>query len=77
GAGDEPLELTTVAEEGEAQGLADLLASARELARSAQGSEDRTRQALYAAIGRAHDFGLAALEQPDEFAELVEDAGLT
>ncbi|HEY6868697.1 MAG TPA: hypothetical protein VI199_02970 [Novosphingobium sp.] len=75
--GEEPLELTMLAEADEPQGLADLLASARELARSAQGAEDRTRQALYAALGRAHDFGLAALEQPEAFAELVEEAGLT
>lgn len=57
-------------------GLADLLASARELAHAAQGSEDRSRQALYAAIGRAYDFARAAAQQPDDFAELVEDAGL-
>jgi hypothetical protein len=58
-------------------GLADWLASARELAEAAQGSEDRTRQALYAAIGRAYDFSLAAAEAPEEFAELVADSGLT
>ncbi|WP_296675457.1 hypothetical protein [Novosphingobium sp.] len=58
-------------------GLADWLASARELAELANGSEDRTRSALYAAIGRAYDFSLAAVEAPDEFAELVADSGLT
>lgn len=58
-------------------GLADWLASARELAEAAQGSEDRTRQALYAAIGRAYDFSLAAAEAPEEFAELVADSGLS
>ena len=57
--------------------LADWLASARELAQAAQGSEDRTRNALYAAIGRAYDFSLAAQAEPDEFAELVADSGLT
>ena len=56
--------------------LADWLASARELAQAAQGSEDRTRNALYAAIGRAWDFALAAEAQPDDFAELVADSGL-
>ena len=78
---DEPLELTVLADGteawAEAPGLADLLASARDLARAAQGSEDRSRHALYAAIGRAHDFALAALASPAEFAELVADAGLT
>ncbi|MFC0589884.1 hypothetical protein ACFFF7_10700 [Novosphingobium aquiterrae] len=58
-------------------GLADWLASARELAEVANGSEDRTRSALYAAIGRAYDFSLAAAEAPDEFAELVAESGLT
>ena len=57
--------------------LADWLASARELAQAAQGSEDRTRGALYAAIGRAYDFSIAAAEAPDDFAELVADSGLT
>ncbi len=58
-------------------GLADWLASARELAEAARGSEDRTRHTLYAAIGKAYDFSLAATEAPDEFAELVSDSGLT
>lgn len=57
--------------------LADWLASARELAQAAQGSEDRTRNALYAAIGRAYDFSIAAYAAPEEFAELVADSGLT
>lgn len=61
----------------EEMGLADWLASARELAQAAQGSEDRTRHALYAAIGRAYDFSLAATADPEEFAELVADSGLT
>ncbi|MBS0482268.1 MAG: hypothetical protein JSR96_08970 [Proteobacteria bacterium] len=57
--------------------LADWLASARELADAARGSEDRTRTALYAAIGRAYDFSLAAAQAPEDFAELVADSGLT
>jgi hypothetical protein len=56
--------------------LADWLVAARELATAASGSEDRTRQALYQAIGRAHDFSLAAAQAPDEFEELLADAGL-
>jgi hypothetical protein len=58
-------------------GLADRLALAREVAIEARSCEDRTRGALYDAIGRAHDFALAAGEAPDEFAEIVADAGLT
>lgn len=61
----------------DAPGLADILALARELAAAAHGAEDRSRQALYAAIGKAHDFALAAAAQPEDLAELVADAGLT
>ena len=57
--------------------LGDWLASARELAEAARGSEDRTRTALYAAIGRAYDFSLAAADAPAQFDELVADSGLT
>ena len=57
--------------------LSDWLASAREYALAAQGTEDRSRCALYAAIGRAYDFSLAAAAQPAQFAELVAQAGLT
>ena len=66
-----------VSEDSEDMGLADYLASAREMAEMARGSEDRTRHALYAAIGRAYDFSLAAEAEPEEFAELVADSGLT
>ena len=59
----------------EPRDLADWLASARALADAARGSEDRSRAALYAAIGRAWDFALAAAAAPAEFAALVEDAG--
>jgi hypothetical protein len=57
-------------------GLGDWLAAARELAVAARGSEDRTRTALYQAIGRAYDFSLAAAGAPREFEELLADADL-
>lgn len=57
--------------------LCDWLASARELAQAANSSEDRTRNALYEAVGRAYDFSLAADQAPEEFDELVTDSGLT
>jgi hypothetical protein len=57
--------------------LADWLASARDYAAAANSSEDRTRSALYAAIGRAWDFALAAQAEPEEYAEMVAEAGLT
>jgi hypothetical protein len=69
--------LELAANHAEAMGLADWLASARELAQAARSSEDRTRGALYAAIGRAYDFALAANDEPEEFHELITDAGLT
>ena len=58
-------------------GLFDYLASARELARTADTTEDRSRSALYAAVSRAYDFSLAALAQPDDYAELIAESGLT
>ena len=57
--------------------LGDWLAAAREMAVAARGSEERTRDALYEAIGRAYDFSLAAAEAPAEFDEIVADSGLT
>jgi hypothetical protein len=59
------------------ESLADWLASARILAALAHSSEDRTRSALYEAIGRAWDFALAAAQAPDDYAEMIADAGLT
>ncbi len=58
-------------------GLYDCLAEARELARAADSTEDRSRTALYAAVSRAYDFSLAAAEAPEDYAELIADAGLT
>lgn len=57
--------------------LADWLAAARADARAALGSEHRSRQALYAAIGRAYDFSLAAQDDPDAYAEMLADAEIT
>ena len=61
----------------QAMALSDWLAAARELAQAAQAADDRSRQSLYAAIGRAYDFSLAAADDADGFAELLADAGLT
>jgi len=57
--------------------LGDWLAAARQVADAARSNEDRTRTALYEAIGRAYDFSLAAAEAPAEFAELLAAAELT
>ena len=61
----------------DADGLYDCLAEARELAYTARSTEDRSRTALYAAVGRAYDFSLEAQADPDGCAELVADSGLT
>ena len=74
---DEAFELTDLAAPEADMGLADWLASAREMALVACSSEDRTRSALYAAIGRAYDFSLAAQDEAEAFHDLVADAGLT
>lgn len=58
-------------------GLYDWLAAARELAHAADATEDRSRSALYAAVGRAYDFSLAAQAAPEDYAELLETSGLT
>jgi hypothetical protein len=82
----EPLELTTVADEGEWDppepaldsdaGLADRLCAARESAEAARGADGRSRLALYRALGQAYDFALAAEADPEGYAEILEDAGL-
>ena len=58
-------------------GLHDCLAAARELAQSARVSEDRSRQALYQAVGRAYDFSIVADAEPDAYHELIEESGLS
>ncbi len=57
-------------------GLYDCLALARELARAADSTEDRSRTALYAAVSRAYDFSLLAQAAPDDYAELIAESGL-
>jgi hypothetical protein len=57
--------------------LADWLDAARQCADHARDSDQRTRDALYQAIGQAHDFALVSAENPTEYAELLSGAGLT
>jgi len=79
----EPLELDPPAEaswdEPELDldaGLADRLGVARDSADAARGADQRSRAALYRALGLAYDFALAAEADSDGYAELLEDAGL-
>jgi len=69
-------ELETAALDDNAD-LHDYLTAARELAKSARASEDRSRHALYEAVGRAYDFSIAAKEAPQDYNNLVEQSGLT
>jgi hypothetical protein len=57
-------------------GLADRLSAARQCAEAATGAEARSRMALYRALGQAYDFALAAEAAPDDYAEMLEDAGV-
>jgi hypothetical protein len=57
-------------------GLADWLEAAREGAIAFRGADSRSRAALYRALGLCYDFALVAERRPDEYAELLEDAGL-
>jgi hypothetical protein len=59
------------------EGLYDCLAAAREMAQAAQNTEDRSRKALYSAVGRAYDFSIEAQNAPEDFDELLVDNGLT
>ncbi|MGQ0661133.1 hypothetical protein [Sphingosinicella sp.] len=59
-----------------ADGLADRLAIARDSAGEAEAAHGRSRAALYRALGHAHDFALAAANDPEGYAELLADAGI-
>ncbi|WP_018075884.1 hypothetical protein [Novosphingobium nitrogenifigens] len=63
-------------EEREPRSLSEWLETARASAQRARATEDRTRQALYAAIERTWDFALAARAAPDDYARLIAEAGL-
>ena len=56
--------------------LADWLSAARDSANIAAQCEQRSRAALYAAIGQAYDFYLMTLEHPEDYQALLEDSGL-
>jgi hypothetical protein len=65
------------AQADENSSLADWLDAARQSADNAREADLRTRDALYQAIGRAHDFALVAAKNADDYAEILSDAGLT
>jgi hypothetical protein len=69
--------VSPAAELSEDAGLYDWLAAARQLAHTANTTEDRSRGALYEAVSRAYDFSLAAEAAPEDYAELIAESGLT
>jgi hypothetical protein len=56
--------------------LADRLDLARASAEQARHADQRSRAALYRALGHAYDFALAAEASPADYAELLADTGL-
>ena len=56
--------------------LADRLAHAREAADRLRAANERSRAALYAALGEAYDFHKGAEAAPDDYAELLDDCGI-
>jgi hypothetical protein len=57
-------------------GLADRLSAARETAEVLKAADGRSRAALYRALALAYDFAVAARRVPEDYAEILEDAGL-
>ncbi len=57
--------------------LADWLCAARKSADDAADCVERSRVALYSAIGQAYDFYLMTEQYPDDYRMLLEDSGLT
>lgn len=64
------------AADDEPESLADHLVAARESAEQAKAADQRSRAALYDALGRAYDFALTAEDEPEDYQELLEDAGI-
>jgi hypothetical protein len=57
-------------------GLYDRLSIAREAAEAVKGADARSRIALYRALGQAYDFALTAEREPEDYSEILDDAGL-
>jgi hypothetical protein len=61
----------------ETAGLADWLCAARETAEAVKSADHRSRAALYRALSHAYDFSIAARRDPDEYAELLAESGVS
>ena len=79
----DPEELETATEDEGAEieldadaGLADRLWAARESAEVCKAADGRSRAALYRALAMAYDFAVAAKRVPDDYSEILDDAGV-
>ena len=76
-AGDEePLLLDEPVSLDDDAGLADRLSAARDSAEVCKQHDGRSRAALYRALALAYDFAVAARRATDDYAEILEDAGV-
>ncbi|WP_344708456.1 hypothetical protein [Sphingomonas humi] len=57
-------------------GLADRLSAARETVEVLKAADGRSRAALYRALSLAYDFAVASQRVPDDYADLLDDAGI-
>jgi len=73
---DELLLTEPLAADDEEAGLADRLCAARESAEVCKAADGRSRAALYRALAMAYDFAVAARRVPEDYAEILEDAGV-
>lgn len=58
------------------ESLVDYLVVARESAEQAKSADQRSRAALYDALGRAWDFAMGAEAEPEAYEEILEDSGI-
>jgi hypothetical protein len=72
----EVLELVAPLSADDDAGLADRLGAARESAEICKAADGRSRAALYRALAMAYDFAVAARRVPDDYAEILDDAGV-
>lgn len=61
---------------GDDAGLVDRLSAARETVEVLKAADGRSRAALYRALSLAYDFAVATRRVPDDYAELLDDAGI-
>jgi len=73
---DEEEDIVADIEVGDDAALADRLWAARETAEAVKAGEGRTRSALYRALALAYDFAVAAQENAQDYAELLEESGV-